>query len=137
MCRTYRIVRARSRSGRRWRSIADPASRAKRAEAGGASVLGSSLLVSNGCLQERGEPSLRSFAPRGDVLAGPYARGHLVTGQYLARHRDAMDLVGAGVHASGARVPVHLLQREVGRIAKGAVDLDGAVDHVVQDLGAE
>src|SRR4051794_22538013 len=63
---------------------------------------------------------------RGDVL-GRHLAG-LVAAQDLARDRLAVHLVGAVVETGGAGVAVHRLQRQVGRVAERAVDLQRAVD---------
>ena len=55
----------------------------------------------------------------------------------MAGDRLAVDLVGAVVDAGGAREAVHLLERQVGRVAERAVHLERAVDDVVQHAGAE
>ena len=61
----------------------------------------------------------------------------LVIAQNPARDRLAMDLVGPVVEPRGARVAVHRLQRQVGRVAERAVDLQRAVDDVEEHVGAE
>ena len=60
----------------------------------------------------------------------------LVALEDLAGDGDLVDLVGAVVDAGGAGVAVHRLEREVGGVAEAAVHLDGAVDHLVEHLGA-
>ena len=77
--------------------------------------------------------------PRGGSGCARWARssaGGLVAAQDLAGDRRAVDLVGAVVDARGAREAVHRLERQVGRVAERAVDLQRAVDDVVQHLGA-
>src|SRR5581483_10337432 len=88
-------------------------------------------------------------------MAGPFVRRHLgefVSRQYLLklpavaaigeRPQDPpcddhpVHLVGAVVDAGGAGVAVHALERRVAGDAAGAVDLDRAVDDVMQDLRA-
>ena len=61
----------------------------------------------------------------------------LVAAQDLPCHRRAVDLVRAVVDPSRARVAVHRLERQVGRVAERAVGLQRAVDDVVQNAGAE
>src|SRR4051812_1000246 len=78
------------------------------------------------------ELSLRRVPSRGHVLARQLVG--LVVLQDLAGDGDAVHLVGTVVEASGPGVAVHRFQREVRRVAEGAVDLDGAVDDVVEDL---
>ena len=70
------------------------------------------------------------------VLAGHAVGGRLVAAQDLPGHRLAVHLVGAVVDARRAREAVHLLERQVGRVAERAVRLHRAVDDVVQHLGA-
>src|SRR5215469_2962040 len=87
-----------------------------------------------GRLEQLGELALGLLAPRRDVLTRQPTFRLLVVAEHVARHRLAVHLVGAVVDAGGAGVAVHRLQRQVAGVAPGAVDLDGAVDHVVQDL---
>ena len=73
----------------------------------------------------------------GTCSARHAVRRRLVAAQDPARDGLAVDLVGAVVEARGAREAVHLLQRQVGRVAERAVDLQRAVDDVVQHVRAE
>src|SRR5829696_1116353 len=87
-------------------------------------------------LEQLGEARPRRLPARGHVLGGDAVRRRLVTPQDLARDALAVDLVGAVVEARRAREAVHRLERQVGRVAERAVDLQGAVDHVVHDARA-
>ena len=60
-----------------------------------------------------------------------------VVAQRAPRHGLAVHLVGAVVDAGGPGGAVHVLEREVAGEPERAVDLDGPVDHVVEDAGAE
>src|SRR3954449_12585493 len=88
-------------------------------------------------LEQIGELAPRRLAAGRHVLAGHLVGRRLVAAQDLACDRLAVDLVGAVVEARGARVAIHGLERQVGRVAQRAVDLHRAVDDVVQHAGAE
>src|SRR3954454_11002775 len=88
-------------------------------------------------LEDVGEAAARVLATGRHVVARHAVRRRLVAAQDLARDGLAVHLVGAVVEPRRARVAVHRLQRQVGRVAEGAVDLQGAVDDVVHHSGAE
>src|SRR4051795_3156917 len=88
-------------------------------------------------LEDVGEAPARLLPAGRDVLGRHAVGRRLVAAQDLPRDRLAVDLVRAVVEAGGARVAVHRLEREVGRVAERAVDLQRAVDDVVHDPRAE
>src|SRR4051794_36072754 len=90
------------------------------------------LVVGGHRLQQVGEAAPGRLAARRDVLGRHAAGGRLVAAQDPPGHALAVHLVGPVVDPRGAREAVHRLQRQVGRVAEGAVDLQRAVDHVVQ-----
>src|SRR3954471_11954919 len=94
-------------------------------------------IVGGDRLEQVREALARGLAPRRDVLARDAVGGRLVAAQDDPGDALAVALVGPVVEARRARVAVHRLERHVGRVAERAVDLQRAVDDVVQDLGAE
>src|ERR1017187_368069 len=78
---------------------------------------------------------LLEFA-RGDAARKIELAPLLKLAQDAPRHHHPMDLVGTVVDPRKARVTVHPLQRRVARHPERAVHLNGAVDYVVQHLGA-
>src|SRR4051812_30693004 len=78
-------------------------------------------------LEDVGETAARVLAARGDVLGRDPVRRRGVAAQDLARDGLAVDLVGPVVEARRAREAVHRLERQVGRVAERAVDLQRAV----------
>src|SRR3954449_10372255 len=81
-------------------------------------------------LEDVGEAPARLLPAGRDVLGRHAVGRRLVAAEDLARDRLAVDLVRAVVEAGGARVAVHRLEREVGRVAERSVDLQRAVDDV-------
>src|SRR3954470_13446404 len=94
-------------------------------------------VVSRHRLKDVREAPARLLAAGGQVLGRHAVRRRLIAAQDLARDRLAVHLVRAVVEARRARVAVHRLEREVGRVAERAVDLQRAVDDVVHDAGTE
>src|SRR3954454_23137263 len=88
-------------------------------------------------LEDVGEAPARVLPARRDVLGRHAVGRRLVAAQDLPRNGLAVDLVRAVVEARGARVAVHGLEREVGRVAERSVDLQRPVDDVVHDARAE
>src|SRR4051794_15764678 len=88
-------------------------------------------------LEDVGEAPAGVLPARRDVLGRHAVGRRLIAPQDLPRDRLAVDLVRAVVEARRARVAVHRLQREVGRVAERTVDLQRAVDDVVHDAGPE
>src|SRR5580704_19716994 len=93
--------------------------------------------IRDGRFEQRGELAPRRLAPRRDVVGRKHPLRLLVAPQDLPRHRHAVHLVGAVVDPGRPRVPVHLFERKVRRVAERPVDLDRTVDHVVQHLRTE
>src|SRR3954454_21206299 len=87
-------------------------------------------------LEQSGELAPRRLAAGRHVLAGHLVGRRLVAAQDLAGDRLAVDLIGAVVEARGPRVAVHRLERHVGRVAQRAMDLQRAIDDVVQHARA-
>src|SRR3954447_26916144 len=79
-------------------------------------------------LEDVGEAPARRLPTGRDVLGRHAVGRRLVAAQDLPRDGLAVDLVRAVVEARRARVAVHRLEREVGRVAEGAVNLERAVD---------
>ena len=71
------------------------------------------------------------------MFGGDLTRRRRITLQVLAGDAVPVHLVGSVVEACGAGGAIHELQRQIRAVAERAVDLDGAVDDVVQDAGAE
>src|SRR5918996_1358959 len=84
-------------------------------------------------LEDVGEAPARLLAARRDVLRRHAVGRRLVAAQDLPRDGLAVDLVRPVVEARRARVAVHRLERQVGRVAECAVDLQRPVDDVVHD----
>src|SRR6185295_5590253 len=82
-------------------------------------------------LEDVREPPARVLAARRDMLGRDRVRRRLVAAEDLPGDRLAMDLVRPVVEPRGPRVAVHRLERQVGRVAERAVDLQRAVDDVV------
>src|SRR4051795_1960675 len=85
------------------------------------SVASIGLVVGGHRLEEVREALAGRFAAGRDVLARGLAR--LVAAQDAPCDRLAVDLVGPVVEPGGARVAVHLLERQVGAVAERAVGL--------------
>src|SRR5215207_475791 len=94
------------------------------------------LVVARHRLEQVCELLARGGTAGRDVLARYLVGRRRVAAQDLARDRLAVHLVGAVVEARPAGEAVHRLQRQVGRVAQRPVDLQGAIDDVVQRLGA-
>src|SRR5205807_1394153 len=79
---------------------------------------------------------LRLEAVRSYALPEVVAAATFELAQDAPRDDHPMDLIRAIVDPREASVPIHPLQRRVARYAHRAVDLDRAIDHVVQHLRA-
>src|SRR4051794_31272582 len=105
-----------------WTPSAQTSSRGTRTDA-------AELVVRGDRLEQPGELLLGGPAAGRDVLGRHLVRRRLVAAEDLPRDRLAMDLVGAVVEPRPARIAVHRLERQVGRVAQRAVRLERAVDH--------
>ena len=83
--------------------------------------------------EQVGELGLGGRAPARDVLGRP-ALDRLVALEHVAGHHGLVDLVGTVADRPEPGRSIPGLERKVARVAEGATDLDGPVEHVEHDL---